>query len=169
MANTENITINTETISRLLDAYEDAVSTFEKAEKMGSSKADCYRTGVIAIEKVLNIIGIDWADEEQAEEPKPEKVEKVEKPTVSDKRIYKNEIMVAEREDMSYSVFFNTYKNLYFAEVHYRSKDWPWSTHVIGNEKGYKTERGAFNAIKRHAEWCGKFDWAPSTGATLVF
>lgn len=166
MTTTENITINAETISRLLDEHRDAASMFEKAEKAGSSKTESYRAGVIAIEKVLNIIGIDWTDEEQAEEPKPEKVEKVEKPSTSDKRICKNEIMVAEREDMSYEV--ERYAGLFYAIVHYRPENpmLRWESFKVGNEKGYKTERGALNAIKRDA--ARKRSWAPN-GATLVF
>jgi hypothetical protein len=80
-------------------------------------------------------------------------------------RIYKNEIMVAERDDMSYTV--DSYAGMFYAYVHYRG--FHWDSFNVGNKKGYKTERGAINAIKRHAKSCGRYDWAPSGGATLVF
>lgn len=90
-----------------------------------------------------------------------------EEPTME--RIYKNEIMVAERDDMSYTV--DSYAGMFYAYVHFRPEN-PmrrWEFFKVGNKKGYKTERGALNAIKRHAKSCGRFDWAPSGGATLVF
>ena len=77
-------------------------------------------------------------------------------------KIYKNEIQVAEREDMTYEVV--QYAGKFFAFVYFRGVH--WDTFKVGNEKGYKTERGALNAIKRDA--ARKYDWAPN-GATLVF
>lgn len=71
---------------------------------------------------------------------------------------YKNEIKVAERDDMTYTVIKNTWsfdesmRGRYLAEVHFdgrgvrRSETW-----TVGNEKGYKTERGALSAIKKDA------------------
>ena len=83
-----------------------------------------------------------------------------EEPTME--RIYKNEIMVAERDDMSYTV--ESYAGMFYAYVHFRG--FHWDSFKVGNKKGYKTERGALNAIKRDAARIR--NWAPN-GATLVF
>lgn len=77
-------------------------------------------------------------------------------------KLSNNEIEVAEREDMTYEVV--RYAGKFFAEVHFRG--FHQDTFKVGNEKGYKTERGALNAIRRDAARCRS--WAPK-GATLVF
>ena len=77
-------------------------------------------------------------------------------------KLSKNEIEVAEREDMTYEVV--RYADKFFAMVHFRG--FHWDTFKVGNEKGYKTERGALNAIRRDA--ARSRNWAPN-GATLVF
>lgn len=75
-------------------------------------------------------------------------------------KLYKNEIEVAEREDMGYTVMQNTWSygkenGRYFAEVHFYPKNRRWETFGVGSEKGYKTESGTMNAIKKHAERYG--------------
>lgn len=77
-------------------------------------------------------------------------------------KLYKGEIQVAERDDMTYEV--EQYAGKFFALVHFRG--FHWDTFKVGNKKGYKTERGALNAIKTDA--ARKRSWAPN-GATLVF
>lgn len=64
-------------------------------------------------------------------------------------KLYRNEIEVAEREDMTYTVWF--YCGKYHAEVHYRPQNSRWMTFEVGNKDGYKTERGALKAIKKDA------------------
>ena len=64
-------------------------------------------------------------------------------------KLYKNEIEVAEREDMTYEVV--SYGDKFFASVHFRPNNRRWETFTVGNENGYKTERGAMNAIKKDA------------------
>lgn len=64
-------------------------------------------------------------------------------------KLYRNEIEVAEREDMTYSIMF--YSGKYHASVHFRPNNRRWDTFKVGNENGYKTERGAMSAIKKDA------------------
>lgn len=79
-------------------------------------------------------------------------------------KLYKNEIEVAEREDMTYSIL--EYAGKYFAEVHYRPENRRWDTFKVGNKNGYKTERGAMNAIKLDAARGSKRNL---NGFTLVY
>ena len=79
-------------------------------------------------------------------------------------KLYTNEIEVAEREDMTYSIFH--YAGKYFAEIHYRPENRRWYTFKVGNKDGYKTERGAMNAIKRDA---ARGSMRNPNGYTLVY
>lgn len=64
-------------------------------------------------------------------------------------------IKVAEREDMTYDVY--KYAGKYYARKEfegYRGANGMWvsgSSLRIGNQNGYKTERGAINVCKRDA------------------
>lgn len=79
-------------------------------------------------------------------------------------KLYKDEIEVAEREDMTYNIFERT-NGTFQAEVSFRPEGRRWETYVVGNERGYKTERGAMNAIKKDAARSRK---AYPNGYTLV-
>lgn len=65
-------------------------------------------------------------------------------------KLYKNEIGVAERDDMTYII--TTYGGKYFPRVNFRPEGRRWSSYKIGNKNGYKTMRGAMNAITRDAK-----------------
>lgn len=79
-------------------------------------------------------------------------------------KLYRNEIEVSEREDMTYSIL--KYAGKYFAEVHYRPGNGRWDNFKVGNKNGYKTERGAMDAIKRDA---ARGSMRHPNGYTLVF
>lgn len=80
-------------------------------------------------------------------------------------KLYRKEIEVAEREDMTYNIFSNS-NGTYQAKVCFRPENRRWESFVVGNQNGYKTERGAINAIKRDAACKRKFY---PNGYTLVF
>lgn len=74
-------------------------------------------------------------------------------------KLARNEYDVAEREDVSYQIIQNTWSTTnqkkymrYMVEIHYRpqNSNLPWHTTDM-NENGYKTERTAMAAIRRHA------------------
>ena len=79
-------------------------------------------------------------------------------------KLYRNEIEVAEREDMTYSIMF--YSGKYHASVHFRPENRRWDTFKVGNKDGYKTERGAMNAIKRDV---ARGSMCNPNGYTLVY
>lgn len=72
-------------------------------------------------------------------------------------KLARNEYDVAERADMSYQIIQNTWSTTnskkymrYMVEIHYRPQNRRWDTYDL-NENGYKTERTAMAAIRRHA------------------
>lgn len=79
-------------------------------------------------------------------------------------KVYKNEIGIVEREDVTYMIWPRA--DRFYAEVSYRPENRRWETFTVGNASGYKTKSGAMNAIKRDVERMSK--WAPN-GLTLVF
>lgn len=76
-------------------------------------------------------------------------------------KLHENEIEVAERNDMTYEV--EHYSGKFFAMVHFSG--FHWDTFKVGNKNGYKTERGALNAIKRDA---GRPRGFAPNGLTLI-
>lgn len=78
-------------------------------------------------------------------------------------KLYKNEIEVAERDDMTYYV--SSYGDKFIPRVSFRPEGRRWESFKVGNEKGYKTMRGAMNAIKRDA---GRKRWDAPNGYTLI-
>lgn len=54
------MTITSEQVTKLIAEHKQAEKSFEKAMKNNGHNADIYRAEAIAIERCLNILGIDW-------------------------------------------------------------------------------------------------------------
>lgn len=129
---TKSITIDAKTIDHLLEVRKRAQMQFKRAE-IGSSESDCCLESLCTIEQVLEIIGIEWEDE-QVEEPKPEKVEK---PTVTeyptDDRMFQLQLKMTRYYDG---------EEIVYGQTGY-------------NDRNYKTLQGAIRSAKK---WMKKND-----------
>lgn len=64
-------------------------------------------------------------------------------------KLYNKEIEVAGIDSITYEAV--EYGDRFYATVHHRPENRRWHSYRCGNDNGYKTERGAMNAIRREA------------------